>query len=59
MNKRYIKIDERKVDAYRYLNALDILGIEYEWYGHDKNISIIEINVGDMWKTYNDAVGEE
>lgn len=55
MTKRYIYIDESKVDVYRILHAIDILGIEHEFYGHDKNISIIEINVGNMWRTYEDA----
>jgi hypothetical protein len=58
MTKRYMRIDERTTNAHRLMVALDKLGIEYEWYGHDKHISVIEINVGNLAKTYNDAVNE-
>lgn len=58
-NKRYIRIDERTDDPYKFMAALDALGLEYQWFGHDKHISVIELNVGNMCKTYNDAVGEE
>lgn len=56
-NKRYIRINERIQDVYKILAALDDAAIEYEWLGHDKDISVIEINLGSMSKTYNDAVG--
>ena len=58
-NKRYIRIDERTQDPYKLMAALDQVGITYDWFGHDKHISVIEIDIKQMHKTYDEAVGEE
>ena len=58
-NKRYIRIDERTQDPYKLINALEQVGITIDWFGYDKNISVIEINIAQMYKTFDDAIGEE
>ncbi len=54
MNYRYISVSS-DTNLYRLLDALDDVGIYYDIYGHTQDITIVKINVGKMWKTYNDA----
>jgi hypothetical protein len=57
--KRYMRIDGRLTHEQTILVALDKLGIEYQWHAHDEHISIIEIDVDSLAKSYHDAVWDE
>ena len=55
MNYRYISVAS-DTNLFGLLDLLDSVGIYYDVYAHSEDITIVEINVGKMWKTYDDAV---
>jgi len=57
MTKRFIAVTS-DTNLYRFLDALDDVGIYYTVYGHSVDITIVEIKHGKMPKTYEDALAE-
>lgn len=55
MNHRYFSVGS-DTNLYRLLDAFDDVGIYYEIFGHTQDITIVKIDVGKLWKTYDDAV---
>ena len=45
MMARYIALrdDDENHDAHNVMNALDIVGIQYEWFGHNEGWSVLMI----------------
>ena len=57
MNKKYIAFDNL-ADAIIILDALENAGMATQCYAHDDTIWVIEVNVGKLCKTYEDAIQE-
>lgn len=57
MNKRYIAFDNL-TEAITILDGLEKAGMAVQCYAHDNTIWVIEVNVGKLCKTYEDAIQE-
>jgi hypothetical protein len=62
MVARYVAVrdSDEHSDAHDVMNALDMVGIEYEYYGHNDEWSVIKMigfnGVGNYQRTYESAV---